>query len=51
MIDNIPFPDGMKVRVVIIPKISLSQMSFAKIRELTKNIRGNFSDDVEKERD
>ncbi|MEZ4528294.1 MAG: hypothetical protein R2941_20465 [Desulfobacterales bacterium] len=49
-IENIPLPDNMKVRVVVIPKVNLSQMSFAKVRELTKNIKGNLSDDIDKER-
>jgi hypothetical protein len=51
LIDNLPFPDGAEVKVIIIPKIDLSQMSFNRVRELTKSIKGNLSDDIREERD
>ena len=47
---NVPFSDDMEIRVFIIPKIKLSEMSFNKIRKLTKPIKGNLSDDVDAER-
>ncbi len=49
-LDNIPFPDDVEVSVLVIPKVKLSAMSFNKVRQLTKSIKGNLSDDVETER-
>ncbi|MEA3475379.1 MAG: hypothetical protein U9R23_02890 [Candidatus Cloacimonadota bacterium] len=42
-LDNIPFPDNIEVKIFITPKIKLSEMSFNKIRELRKSIKGNIS--------
>lgn len=47
---NVPFSDNVEIRVFIIPKIKLSEMSFDKIRKLTKPIKGNLSDDIDAER-
>lgn len=48
---KIPFKENTKVKVVLIPKVDLSSMSFAKARKLTKKIKGNLSDDIIAERD
>ena len=50
-LNNIPFPDNIEVRVYVVPKVKLSDMSYKKIRTLTKPIKGNISDYVDKERD
>ena len=50
-LDKIPFKDNTKVKVVLIPKVELSQMSFEKAQELTRTIKGNLSNDISKERD
>ncbi len=50
-LDNLPFPDNAEVKVFVVPKVNLSEMSFMKIRQLTKNMKGNLSDDIDKERD
>jgi len=47
----IPFKDNTKVKVVLIPKVELSQMSFEKAQELTRKIKGNLSNGISKERD
>lgn len=49
-VDNIPFSDETDVRIIVIPKVDLTKMSFPKIRNLTKSIKGNISDDIEAER-
>ena len=49
-LSNLPFEDGSAVKVVLIPKASLSKMLFQKAQELTKNIEGNLSDDITDER-
>ena len=49
-LDKIPFKDNTKVKVVLIPKVELSQMSFEKAQELTRKIKGNLSNDISKER-
>ena len=35
-LSNLPFEDGSAVKVVLIPKASLSKMLFQKAQELTK---------------
>lgn len=50
-LENIPFSDNVEVRIFVIPKVRLSEMSFARIRELTRSVKGNLSDDIDKERD
>ena len=50
-LDKIPFKDNTKVKVVLIPKVELSQMSFEKAQELTRKIKGNLSNDISKEKD
>lgn len=48
---NLPFADNMAVKVIVIPKVDLSQMSFPRIWETTSAIQGNLADDVVHERD
>ena len=50
-LNKIPFKDNTKVKVVLIPKVELSQMSFEKAQELSRKIKGNLSNDISKERD
>ena len=49
-INDIPFPNDTEVKVFIVPKVNLAKLSFQKVRMLTKSIKGNFSDDIDKER-
>ena len=50
-LNNVPFSNDIDVRVLIIPKVNLSKMSFNKILKTTKLIKGNISDDINKARD
>jgi hypothetical protein len=50
-LDNLPFSDHSEVKVIVIPKVKLSEMSFSKAREMAKGIRGSLSDDICKERE
>jgi len=50
-LDNIPFSDNVEVRVFVVPKVKISEMSFVRIRELTRSVKGKLSDDIDKERD
>lgn len=50
-LNNIPFANNVHVKVIVIPKVDLSQMSFPHIWETTKPIQGTLSDDVAQERD
>jgi hypothetical protein len=50
-LNNIPFADNMHVKVIVIPKAELSQMSFSQAWEKTQAIQGNLADDVTHERD
>jgi hypothetical protein len=49
-LQNIPLEDDTEVKVIVIPKASLSKMSFRKAQRLTKPIKGNLSDDIISER-
>jgi len=49
-LDNVPFSDDVEVRIFIVPKVRLSEMSFSRIRKLTRSVRGNLSDDIDRER-
>ena len=48
---DIPFANNMPVKVIVIPKADLSQMSFPQIWERTQSIKGNLADDIAQERD
>ena len=37
-------------KVIVIPKADLSKMSFLKVRQMTKHIKGNLSDEIISER-
>lgn len=50
-LNNLPFANNVHVKVIVIPKVDLSQMSFPQIWETTKPIQGMLSDDVAQERD
>jgi len=49
-IKDIPLSDNTDVQVVVIPKIILDNLSFKKIRELTKTIKGNISEEISQDR-
>ena len=49
-LNKIPLKDNTKVKVVLIPKVELSQMSFEKAQELTRKIKGSLSNDIIEER-
>jgi hypothetical protein len=51
ILNKIPLKENTKVKIVLIPKVDLSTMTFAKVRKLTKGIKGNLSDDIIAERD
>lgn len=47
---NIPFSDATEVKVFVIPKVRLSQMSFLEVQKMTSSIKGNLADSVNRER-
>ena len=50
-IKDLPFKEETDVKVIVIPKINFRELSFLRIRELTKSINGNISDDISSERE
>lgn len=46
-LNNVPFSDETEVRIIVIPKVTLTKMSFPDIRKLTESIKGNLSGDIE----
>ena len=50
-LNNIPFSNNVAVKIIIIPKVDLSSMSFPEIWKSTKQFYGNFADGVALERD
>ncbi len=50
-LNNIPFTDNIEVKVIVIPKVDFSKMSFPEIWDITQGIKGKLSGDVAKERD
>jgi hypothetical protein len=48
---DLPFKEETDVKVILIPKINFRELSFLKIRELTKSIKGNISDYIISDRD
>lgn len=48
---NIPFANNLPVKVIVIPKVDLTKMSFPQIWETTRVIKGKLSDDIAQERD
>jgi hypothetical protein len=51
-LDNLPFPDNTKVKVVMIPNldIDLEKKWFFQIQALTQSDQGNWSEDIIQER-
>jgi hypothetical protein len=51
-LDNLPFPDDTKVKVVVIPNLNLEVENrwFAQIQALTQSSSGNWSEDILQER-
>ncbi|CAN2042588.1 conserved hypothetical protein [Candidatus Magnetomoraceae bacterium gMMP-15] len=49
-LNNIPFSNNVAVKIIIIPKVDLSNMSFPEIWKTTKQINGNISEDIAQER-
>lgn len=47
---DLPFEEETDVKVIVMPKITFNSLSFLKIRELTKSINDNISDDIITER-
>ncbi len=43
---GLPFAHETDVKVIVIPKIDLEKLSFATVKNLTKKIKGNLSDDI-----
>lgn len=50
-IGNLPFKEETDVKVIVIPKVNFRELSFLKIRELTKSVKGNISKDIISERE
>jgi hypothetical protein len=50
-LNNIPFTEDIVVKVIVIPTVDLSKMSFPEIWNVTQGITGKISDDVAQERD
>lgn len=48
---DLPFKEETEVKVIVIPKINFTELFFLKVRELTKSIKGNISDDIISERE
>ena len=48
-LQGLPLED-IEVKVILIPKVNLSKMSFKKAQRLTKPIKGNLSDDITSDR-
>jgi hypothetical protein len=50
-IKDLPFIEETDVKVIIIPKVNFRELSFLKVRELIKSVKGNISDDIISERE
>jgi len=50
-LENVPFSDDVEIRIFVVPKVRLAEMSFTRIRELSKSVKGKLSDDIDRERD
>lgn len=50
-IGNLPFKEETDVKVIVIPKTNFKELSYIKIRELTKSIEENISDNIISERE
>lgn len=43
---GLPFIHETDVKVIVIPKIDLKKLSLATVKNLTREIKGNLSDDI-----
>jgi hypothetical protein len=50
-IKNLPFKEETDVKVIVMPKVNFGELSFQKIRKLTKSIKKNISDEIVSERE
>ena len=50
-IKDLPFKEETDVKVIVILKINFREISFLRIRELTKSISENMSDDISSEQE
>ncbi len=50
-IDKLPITEEMDVKVIVIPKVKYEDLSFMKVRKLTKSIKGNISKDINSDRE
>ncbi len=50
-IDKLPINKEMDVKVIVIPKVKFDNLSFMKVRKLTKSIKGNISNDINSDRE
>ena len=50
-IGDLPFKEETDVKVIVMPKVKFNDLSFLKIRDLTKSIKENISDDIISERE
>lgn len=48
---DLPFKEDIEVKVIVIPKINFEELSFSKVRELTKSIKENIADEIISERE
>jgi hypothetical protein len=49
-LDNLPFSNKSRIKIVVFPEADLNQMSFKKAQELTSGVKSNLSDEVNLER-
>jgi hypothetical protein len=49
-INNLPYPDLSRVKILVFPEADLKKMSFKKAQALTGNIKGKLSDEIDFER-
>ena len=50
-LSNLPFKEETEVKVIVMPKVKFNELSFLKIRDLTKSIKENISDEIISERE
>ncbi len=50
-IDKLPIIEEMDVKVIVIPKVKFENLSFMRVRKLTKSIKGNISNDINSDRE
>ena len=50
-IGDLPFKEETDVKVIVMPKVKFNHLSFLKVRDLTKSIKDNISDEISTERE